>query len=262
MKIKSIILAAGRGSRLKRITKNLPKALIKINKKTLFQYQTEALIKNNIFDRNIVTGFKANKFSEYQYNKILNTKWKTTNMVYSLFCAEKILKESQNVLIHYGDIIFESKIVRKLINTKGDIVVVVDKSWKEIWKLRFNNPLDDAESLRMNKKGLITDIGKKEKNIKNIQGQYAGLILLRKKGIEEFLKFKKKYSNKKIPNLNKNFNNLYMTDLLQYLIDKKIKINAAIVNKGWLEVDSVNDLNLYKKLVKNNKLSNFFKSSV
>ena len=32
---------------------------------------------------------------------------------------------------------------------------VVDKNWKNLWSIRFDNPLNDAESLKLNKKGKI-----------------------------------------------------------------------------------------------------------
>ena len=44
----------------------------------------------------------------------------------------------------------------------------------------MENPLDDAESLKLDKKYYITDIGKKVKNLKNIRGQYIGLTKISK----------------------------------------------------------------------------------
>ena len=42
---KLIILAAGRGSRINRLTKENPKALIEINKRSLLSYQLKFLIR-------------------------------------------------------------------------------------------------------------------------------------------------------------------------------------------------------------------------
>ena len=40
--------------------------------------------------------------------------------------------------------------------------------------MRFKNPLDDAETFKINKKKNIIEIGKKTKSYSNIQGQYMG----------------------------------------------------------------------------------------
>ena len=50
-----------------------------------------------------------------------------------------------------------------------------------------------------------------------------------------------------------------MTDFLQLLIESGQKIKAVLVKSGWLEVDTLNDLNLYEKLHKNGKLKQLYK---
>ena len=46
----------------------------------------------------------------------------------------------------------------------------------------------------------------------------------------------------------KDFNNMYMTSLIQNLIDNDWQVQAALINRGWLEVDSVEDLQAYEGL--------------
>ena len=88
-------------------------------------------------------------------------------MLYSLFCAENFLDD--DVIISYSDIIYNYEILNKLIDSKSGIGVVIDKNWKELWSLRMDNPLEDAESLKVadNK---ITEIGFKSNDIREIQG--------------------------------------------------------------------------------------------
>ena len=57
----------------------------------------------------------------------------------------------------------------------------------------------------------------------------------------------------------KDFDNMYMTSFLQLLIDNGWKIKAVLVNNGWLEIDSINDLSKYEALAKEGKLDRFFK---
>ena len=70
-------------------------------------------------------------------------------MLETLFCAREKLQDS--VIVVYGDIIFEKKIIQKLLESTDDLAVVVDKKWENYWRARFSNPLDDAESLIVDK---------------------------------------------------------------------------------------------------------------
>ena len=123
-----------------------------------------------------------------EFNFCFNPIFNSTNMLYSLFCAENFLDD--DVIISYSDIIYNTDILNKLIDCKFDIGVVIDKNWKELWSLRMDNPLEDVESLKIvdNK---ITEIGFKSSDITEIQGQYIGLIKFSKSKITEIKTFYK-----------------------------------------------------------------------
>ena len=57
---KAIVLAAGVGSRINKITKTIPKTMIKINGKFIFEYILENLHKAKIKEVIVVVGYKAN----------------------------------------------------------------------------------------------------------------------------------------------------------------------------------------------------------
>ena len=168
-------------------------------------------------------------------------------MLYSLFCAENFLDD--DVIISYSDIIYNYEILNKLIDSKSGIGVVIDKNWKELWSLRMDNPLEDAESLKVadNK---ITEIGFKSNDIREIQGQYIGLIRFSKSIITEVktfyksLNFNTKYYGQYV-------NEMYLTTFLQLLIDNDFEVNPIYINGGWIEIDSIQDLeNYHKKEIK------------
>ena len=110
------------------------------------------------------------------------------------------------------------------------------------WKLRFENPLDDAESLKISSNGYITDIGRKEDNLKNIQGQYIGFF---KVSGEKRLKFVNKLINF-CQNRNTEMiaKKAYLTDFFQILIKDLINIKAIPTFGGWIEIDNPNDINV------------------
>ena len=81
-----------------------------------------------------------------------------------------------SIIISYGDIIFQKSILQKLIVSNENFSIIVDKEWKKYWKIRFKNPLDDAESLKIDESGNISDIGQKVSKMEDIEGQFIGLI--------------------------------------------------------------------------------------
>ena len=94
-----------------------------------------------------------------------------------LFCAKKEINET--VIVSYGDIIFEDNVLQKLIESKDDFSVIIDKEWKKYWDIRFDNPLDDAESLILDSENNIKNIGQKTTTLDEIQGQYIGLMMFK-----------------------------------------------------------------------------------
>ena len=262
-KLKVIILAAGQGERLRPLTKNIPKCMVDFFGKSILERQIDIFQKLGIDDISVVTGYCEQKINIKNIKKLKNKNFMTTNMVESLFIAEAKLNDS--VIVSYGDIIFEPKIIKNLIDSRHDISIVIDKNWKDLWSVRFDNPLEDAESLRLDKNELILELGQKVENINHIQGQFIGLMKFQNDGIFNIINFYKKMkliANTSINPLNPSlpFEKSYMTDFLQGLIKNNHKLNAITINNGWLEIDTLKDYNLYQKMFLNktlNKLISF-----
>ena len=256
--LKVIILAAGQGERLRPLTKNLPKCMVNLFGKSILERQIDIFRNLGIDDISVVTGYCNDKINLDKIQKFENKNFMTTNMVESLFTAEEKLDDS--VIVSYGDIIFEPSIIQSLINSRHNISVIIDKNWKDLWNVRFENPLDDAESLVLDKNELILELGQKIQNIDNIQGQFIGLMKFQNAGIINIIKFYKKMkliANSSINPLNPNlpFEKSFMTDFLQGLIHNNQKLNAIIIKNGWLEIDSLKDYDLYKKMYSDKSLN-------
>lgn len=258
--MKVIILAAGQGERLRPLTENIPKCMVDFFGKSLLERQIDIFKKCGITDIVVVTGYCDDKIQLPDITKIKNEKFMTTNMLESLFTAQE--KFDDSIIVSYGDIVFEIEVVQNLINSIYDISVVIDKNWKELWKVRFDNPLDDAESLILDENGLILDIGQKTTRIEDIQGQYIGLMKFQNNGIKHIKEFYSKIkelsslgSNPLNPNIP--FEKSYMTDFLQGLIHSGYKLNSIPTKNKWLEIDSFHDYNLYKKMNSEKVLKKF-----
>jgi len=242
-KMNVLILAAGRGSRLGKISQNKPKILLNFKGKTIFDHQLEVYKKIKNIKLYVVGGYKINKLKKYILKKdiklINNEKFKYTNMYYSFLLAEKLMKKKSDLVIVYGDIIFRKNIFKKLINKKDPISVSIDRKFMKYWKMRMKKPLYDLETLKINKKNQITEIGKKPKSYNEIQGQYIGLIKISHKYFKQIRILMKKISNEI-----KDYKNLYMTDFLQYLINNKVKICPSYHNGDWQEFDKPIDFKI------------------
>ena len=256
-----IILAAGKGERLRPLTNDKPKCMVELFGKSILEWQIEKFQKLGIIDITIITGYKSESINFPELNLIKNKKFDSTNMVETLFCARG--KLSSSTIVSYGDIIFQDDVLKKIIESDEDFSVVVDKNWLEFWKIRNENPLDDAESLMINSKNYLTSIGQKVENINEIQGQYIGLMKFQNNGIiglKSFYDKSKKLSSSGINPLNKKlkFENSFMTDLLHSMILEGYNLKSIDVQNGWLEIDTISDYELYQKMFNVGTLSKFF----
>lgn len=123
--MKAIILAAGIASRLRPLTDNTPKCLLKVGDKNLLQRTIDALLKNGIKEFVVVTGylhqqiedFISSTYKDCSFTYIHNEKFTATNNIYSLWMCKKAVQD-QDVLLLDSDILFDSKIIAHLIGAK------------------------------------------------------------------------------------------------------------------------------------------------
>jgi len=253
---RALILAAGQGTRLRPLTDDKPKCLVPLMGKSLLERQISTLQDNGIDNIQIATGYRADQIELLGFNTSFNDRFSETNMVATLFCAMDFIQQAGDLIISYGDIIYQSENLKALLACDDEIALMIDKNWKELWALRLENPLDDAETLLMDSDHYIVELGKKPDGYEMIQGQYTGLIKVRADKIADFVQFYRKMDRSKIYD-NKDFDNLYMTSFLQLLIDNAWKVKAILVNNGWLEVDSVEDLLKYETMSGKGMLDKF-----
>ena len=237
-----IYLAAGLGSRLGKISKTKPKCFAIVNKKKIIDYnKLNFLLFKKVL---IITGYKSHLIKKkFEKNKkihlIQNKNFKTTNMVQSIFLAKNKIKNS-DVIICYGDIIFDQNILKKMIKSKKKNLMPLNSNWLNLWKKRMNKKKIklDAENLKT-KKNYIIEIGTKiEKKIPKFQ--FMGLIKLSNTSYKNLFNFFKN-KNKKID----------FTSFLNEAIKlKKVKINYFVTKKKWIEIDNITDLKVANKILK------------
>ena len=235
--MKAIILAAGRGTRIPQFTKNKPKCLIKIDKKTILERQINFLFKLKIKDIIIIKGFKKEKILIKKVKYIVNKNYKKNEQLDSLFCAKSEFTE--DILILFSDIIYDFSIIKKIYNQKKNLITLaVDKNWQNRYKFRFDHPEEQADKVKINKKNNIIKIGKKLK-IEETNGEFLGIFKISKMGCKVILENYKKYQNTA---------NKQIHDFLKFLINKGIPISSLSVQGKYMEIDTFNDYKLAKKM--------------
>ena len=236
----AVILAAGRGTRLGPLVAELPKVMVELDGRTLLAHQRQSLAAAGVTDVHLVLGHGAEAVKLHPDAQKLtfwhNPNYETTNMVASLMCANQLLDGTSDVIIAYGDIVYEPRLLHSLLALDAPVGVVVDLSWRSYWEARMPDPLVDAETLRMDSAGRILELGSRPSDYADIEGQYTGLIKVSAKATQAFAAL--------ASHLVTNDPNAFMTALLQRAIDDGVHVHAAQVRNGWLEIDSPADLNL------------------
>lgn len=111
---RAIIMAAGTGSRLRPITLETPKPLIKVNGTRMIDTVISALHKNGIKDIYVVTGYLKEQFhilgNEYPGVELIENPWYSTcNNISSLYVARDYIEES--VIIDGDQIIYNPEVL-------------------------------------------------------------------------------------------------------------------------------------------------------
>ncbi|MBF0215760.1 MAG: phosphocholine cytidylyltransferase family protein [Candidatus Omnitrophica bacterium] len=259
--MKAVILAAGTGSRMGSLTRDKHKCMLEFLGKRIIDRQLGAMRAEGIEDIIVVAGHMADNLDCPGAKKVINERFAATNMVESFFCTRPLWDGA--VMVSYGDIVYERKVLRALLESKDDISVVVDLNGAGYFRDRFGEDfLSETESMVFNGKNEIVDIGEPRPDISRVKGQYIGLLKFSKKGIDIISNIydtdKKEYWDKKWLR-SKNFQNGYMTDMLQRAIDLGHRVKAVPVNGGWLEFDSERDYSRYMDWKEKGVLDRYFK---
>ncbi|MGH8613855.1 MAG: NTP transferase domain-containing protein [Gammaproteobacteria bacterium] len=255
---RALILAAGRGSRLSALTAERPKCLVPFQGRALLDWQMKALRRIGIDEIHVVRGYRGELLEGCGVRLWDNPAWDSSNMVYSLFCASPVLRDDEPLLITYGDVIYEPRVLREMFATRGDLLVAVNRQWRPLWEERMANPLDDVETLRISSNGDLTDIGRKAASLDEIDGQYMGLVAVTPAGLKSMIRFYETSPDEANWMTGRNKRTCYMTDLLRGLISAGVAATAAPVNGGWLEFDTPEDLGCYERLARSGDLKQFF----
>ena len=135
LKIKAIILAAGVGSRIRPLTDNCPKSLLKINGKTILEMMLSHIQACGINEVVFVLGYLQDQIKDYVKTQfpdlivqfITNEKYEVTNTGYSLMLTKDFVQDSTFIKFD-ADVVFDINILINLIASEYDNCLCIDKN--------------------------------------------------------------------------------------------------------------------------------------
>lgn len=245
--MQAIILAAGMGKRLKDLTQNNTKCMVKVNRITLIERMLRILDKKQLSKIVIVVGYEGQKLIDFIKTLEINTKieyidnpiYDKTNNIYSLALAnEYLIKE--DTLLFESDLIFEESLVDCLLEDERETLALVDKY--ESWMDGTCMVLDEADDIVDFIPGKYLNFQERDKYYKTVN----------------IYKFSKHFSaNTYVPFLEAykkamGVNEYYesVIKLIAMLDTHEIKAKR-LQNQVWYEIDDVQDLNIAESLFPN-----------
>ena len=242
--MQAIILAAGMGKRLKNLTQNNTKCMVKVNGVTLIDRMLHQIDKQHLSRIVIVVGYEGQKLIDYIETLDISTPivfvnnpiYDKTNNIYSLALAKDWLVKDDTVLFE-SDIIFEDSVLETLINDPRDTLALVDKY----------EPWMDGTCLRLNDDDDIIDcVLGKNFNFNDTVGLYKTVNLY---------KFSKDFSEHHyVPFLDAYQvvlgENEYYEQVLRVitLIEKSVIKAKRLNGQRWYEIDDLQDLDIAESL--------------
>ncbi|MEO7467649.1 MAG: phosphocholine cytidylyltransferase family protein [Sphingobium limneticum] len=239
---KAVILAAGRGRRMAKLTADRPKGALEVAGHALIDWQIEALRAAGVSDIAIVTGHGAAALAGRDVTYIHNADWKNGTQVETLLKAAAWVGDDP-IIVTYSDIIFHPSAPLALLERPGEIVIAYDADHRWLWQKRFGDWLKDSETFRLGPGQVLAEIGGKPTDIEALDGQFMGLMLFSSTGQallkERFLALEPERRRK-----------CDFTSLLQLLIDAGVRIDTACNALPWIEIDNKKDLALAQSMAR------------
>ncbi|HUS49685.1 MAG TPA: AAA family ATPase, partial [Candidatus Paceibacterota bacterium] len=232
---KAIILAAGKGTRLGELGKEIPKCLIEINGKTILESKIETLKKIGLKEEDIFvvignegecwTKENKEKIKKIAKNIVINYKNLETKNTYSLrLVLNKI--EKNDLFIIDGDLIIKEDLLKKILTSEKNLVLLKESYNKE----------DVNNKASLNNDGRLLRFQREKGNLPLPYLTYTGMIKLKKENFDILKDI-----------LNQEKYKILDTGFLINELCNKIEIHAIISNEG-INVNTLEDLEEARKI--------------
>ncbi len=160
-------------------------------------------------------------------------------------------KFSGDVLIMFGDILFDEPILQQVLDSSGDISIAIDKDWEKSYQERNDNPIDKADKVLLKNEKIIK-ISAKQIDLQQNEdtGELLGIMKLSSNGSKILIEHYERLEKNHTGNFHdaESFKKAKFVDILQELLSLGIEINPVPINGNWCEIDTSDDLVRAKKI--------------
>ena len=248
--MRPVIIAAGRGSRLRNETDEIPKTLVEVMGRPMLEWILDAFEFAGLKRKDVVfvCGYRADvikaRYPDLTY--VTNHDWQNNNILLSLLMAREYLGDG--FVSTYGDIVYEGAVVQKLVASTADITLGCDTAWRRRYIGRTQHPETDAEKLRADG----TRVVELSRTIPSEQadGEFIGVMKLSKQGSADFLRAfdqaERSYGGGMFRE-GRTFQKAYLIDLLSEMLEQGTDMQRADTRGGYMEIDTVQDLSMAEK---------------
>lgn len=134
--MKAIILAAGYGNRMRPLTDNEHKTLMKVANSTIIDRIIEALLANDVSDIVVALGYRSAEMQQYLLNRyanicrftfIQNDRYRETNNIHTLALVFEECEIDDDIILIESDLIFENAVIERAIRSPHPTVALVDR---------------------------------------------------------------------------------------------------------------------------------------
>ena len=238
----AVVLAASRGQNMDTVTLHRPKVMLLVAGKPLLRRLIDEFKSQHINRITVVAGYKAETITENDIfagvDVVHNIRHSETGELASLICARVAIEN--DTIITYGDLLFRSYILRDLLNTPGEIVVVVDSIIPSKDNGNFRDlaycSLPDEHGVFPKNVFLRAVLNPPIETNKQPSGRWIGMVRVTGEG--------RKWVLDAVDTLitRPDFDKLDMTDLLNHLVESGKPVKVLYISGHWLDVNSLVDL--------------------
>lgn len=234
--MKAVILAAGMGIRLGKLTKNMPKAFLTVKGKPLIKYSLDNLANAGIKEAIIVVGHMELFFKEHLGNNyngisiryIKNEEYSSTGSMYSLSQTEGFIDD--DILLLESDLLYDFNALMKLLGSPHKDAILVSP-------LTGSN---DAVYICADGQGHLKNLGKKI-NKEGVIGELVGISKLSRKFLMHLYSFAR-------DDYAKNEMKCHYEECI-LKASKTIPIKCLLMKLMWIEVDTESDLKTAREAI-------------
>lgn len=245
--MKAIIIGAGRGSRLRHLTDEIPKTLVPILGRPMLDSILDALAFGG-FQRSdviFICGYRAEVIQERypDLTYVENRDWENNNILASLLCAREHLAEG--FVSTYADIVYRPEIVADLVRSPHDLTLACDTDWRRRYLGRSQHPETDAEKMRAEGERVV-ELSRRIAS-ERASGEFIGVMKASPRGaarlIEAFDEARGAYAGKEFRE-GRSFEKAYLIDLLARMIEQGEAMHRVDTDGGYMEIDTLEDASL------------------